>query len=592
MRAARPRRKARQESGPEGRNEGEPHRMSSDRATTSEPSRYLNGEGCQGRAGQSRKDIGPQSSVGGHRAGGVSGGGTLERVAGVSCETCGGGEPRGAPTSGTSRAIPGEAGGAAAGVGDLHSSVDPAESKTAGERREGACSHAPQRGEGPDDGRGEELWIKTSPKVRKLQRVLYRKAKAEPLWRFYSLYGELFRQDLLADALDQVISNQGAPGVDGMRVEELEGKPEVRAAWLLALSAELRSRLYKPSPVRRVYIWKDRARTKRRPLGIPTVKDRVVQAAVAILLQPIWEADFHEHSYAYRPRRRTHQAMDAIKEAMLSGKVEVVDADLSSYFDTIPHRQLLRQVAKRVSDGSILRLIKAWLRAPVVEEDGTTGKRRVMPSTRGTPQGGVISPLLANLYLNGLDHAVNEACELKPTMVRYADDLVILAKPGDGAQLQARLKRWLEARGLVLNEEKTRLVDARVEPFRFLGFDVSWRRGMRSGRRYPHVEPSAKSCMEMRDKVRDVLNVRTRNLPAVAVIRKVNQITRGWAIAFRYGNCTRVFGKQQRFTRDRLRRWLWRKYGCTHALFGFFSNDRLNGQYHLWQWPLTAPYQR
>ena len=418
--------------------------------------------------------------------------------------------------------------------------------------------------------------------------MLYRKAKAEPHWRFYSLYGELYRRDVLSDALDQVIANGGVSGVDGYEVETLAKDPAVREAWLLALVEELRTKRYRPSPVLRVYIWKDQARTKRRALGIPTVKDRVVQSAAAIVLQPIWEADFHDHSYAYRPKRRTHQAMDKVREALLSGKVEVVDADLSSYFDLIPHRQLLRQVAKRVSDGSVLRLIKAWLRAPIVEEDWDTGRRKVLPNRCGTPQGGVISPLLANLYLNDLDHAVNEKCEQKPTMVRYADDLLILCKPGQGTGLRTRLKRWLEARELKLNEEKTRLVDTRKEAFEFLGFVVAWRQGLRSKRWYPHVEPSAKSQAKLRDKVRAVLEVRTRNQPAVAVIRKVNQITRGWATAFHYGNSTHVFGKQQTFVRDRLRRWLWRKYSRTHGLFEFFTDDRLHGQYQLWHWPLTA----
>lgn len=302
------------------------------------------------------------------RAGGVSGGGGFGRVVRASGETCRGEWPSGRSTSGPSAATPREAGRAVAGVGDLHSSVDPADRTTAGERREGTCPHASQSGEGPDDGWSDELWIKTSPKVRKLQRVLYRKAKAEPRWRFYSLYGELYRQDVLSDALDQVIANRGAPGVDGFEVGTLAKDSAVRAAWLHALAEELRTKRYRPSPVRRVYIWKDQAKTKRRALGIPTVKDRVVQSAAAIVLQPIWEADFHDHSYAYRPKRRTHQAMDKVKEALLSGKVEVVDADLSSYFDLIPHRRLLRQVAKRVSDGSMLRLIKAWLRAPIVEE--------------------------------------------------------------------------------------------------------------------------------------------------------------------------------------------------------------------------------
>jgi RNA-directed DNA polymerase len=566
--------------------------MSSENTTTGEPSRSTDGEGCQDRAGQSRQDIGPQSLLSDQRAGGVSGGGGLGRVGRLSGETCHGGWPAGDPTSGPSVATPREAGRAVAGVGDLHSSVDPADRTTAGERREGTCPPASQRGEGPDDGWSEELWIKTSPKVRKLQRVLYRKAKAEPHWRFYSLYGELYRRDVLSDALDQVIANGGVPGVDGYEVETLAKDPAVREAWLLALVEELRTKRYRPSPVLRVYIWKDQAKTKRRALGIPTVKDRVVQSAAAIVLQPIWEADFHDHSYAYRPKRRTQQAMDKVKEALLNGKVEVVDADLSSYFDLIPHRQLLRQVAKRVSDGSVLRLIKAWLRAPIVEEDRTTGRRKVLPNRCGTPQGGVISPVLANLYLNDLDHAVNDQCEQKPTMVRYADDLLILCKPGQGAGLQMRLKRWLDARQLKLNEEKTRLVDTRQEAFEFLGFVVAWRQGLRSKRWYPHVEPSAKSQAKLRDKVRAVLEVRTRNQAAVAVIRKVNQITRGWATAFHYGNSTHVFGKQQAFVRNRLRRWLWRKYSRTHGLFEFFTDDRLHGQYKLWNWPLTAAWTR
>ena len=566
--------------------------MSSVTETTDESSRYLNGEDCKDRKRQSRKDVGPKSLISDQHVGGVSGGGGVGKVVRLSGETCGGGASCDASTTGTSAAKPRKAGRAVAGVGDLHSSGDLADIKTAGERREGTCSHASQSGKGPDDGWGDELWIKTSPKVRKLQRVLYRKAKAEPRWRFYSLYGELYRQDILSDALDQVIANDGVPGVDGFEVETLAKNEAYRAAWLLALAEEMRTKTYRPSPVLRVYIWKDQARTKRRALGIPTVKDRVVQSAAVIVLQPILEADFHDHSYAYRPKRRTHQAMDKVKEAMLSGKVEVVDADLSSYFDMIPHRELLQLVAKRVSDGSVLRLIKTWLRAPIVEEDRDTGCRKVSANRCGTPQGGVISPLLANLYLNDLDHAVNEKCEQKPTMVRYADDLLILCKPGQGAGLQTRLKRWLEARKLKLNEEKTRLVDTRKEGFEFLGFSVAWRQGMKSKRRYPHVEPSAKSLAKLRDKVRMELDVRTRNQPAVAVVRKVNQITRGWATAFHYGNSTHVFSNQQAFVRNRLRRWLWRKYSRTHGLFEFFTDDRLHGQYKLWHWPLTAAWKQ
>ena len=566
--------------------------MSSETATTDEPSRYLNGEGGQGQAGQSRKDIGPKSSMSGQRVGGVSGDGGLGRADEVSWETCRrAASPAEAATDGTTSSLAAKTVQAAAGVGDLHSSVEARDSITRAERREGACANAPQRSKGPDeqdDGRGENLWIRTSPKVRKLQRALYRKAKAEPRWRFYSLYGELLRGDLLADALDAVMANGGAPGVDGFRVEQLKDEAK-RTEWLGTLATELRSKTYRPAPVRRVYIWKDLARTKRRPLGIPTVKDRVVQTAVAILLQPIWEADFHDNSYAYRPRRNTHQAMETIKEALLSGRTEVVDADLSSYFDTIPHRELMRRVARRVSDGAILKLIKGWLRAPIVEEDRTSGKRKVTPNTRGTPQGGVVSPLLANLYLDALDHAVNDRCELQPVMVRYADDLVILARPGQGAGLRARLQRWTQQHGLTLNEEKTRLVDYRQEAFQFLGFSVG-RRLSRKGRWYPHVEPSAKSCGKLRSKVRELLNVRTRNQSTAERVTQLNRVTQGWARAFHYANSTAKFDRLQHYVRQTLRRWLWRKHGGKRALFAHYTDERLHGTYKLWRWPLHAAW--
>lgn len=387
------------------------------------------------------------------------------------------------------------------------------------------------------------------------------------------------------------MKNDGVPGVDGFEIEPLKEDATVRAKWLGALAAELKGKTYVPSPVLRVYLWKDAAKTKRRPLGIPTVKDRVVQTAMAILLQPIMEADFHDHSCAYRPRRNTKQAMDTIKAALLSGRTEVVDADRSSYFDTIPHPELMRRVARRVSDGAILQLIKAWLRAPIVEEDRQSGTRKVTPNTRGTPQGGVISPLLANLYLDPLDHAVNERCELQPVMGRYADDLVILARPGQSAGLRERLQRWTQARGLTLNEEKTRLVDYRREGFAFLGFSVS-RRLSRKGRYYPHVEPSAKSCGNLRAKVREPLEVRTRNQPTDEVVAHLNQVTQGWARAFHYGNSTAKFAGLQHYVRQTLRRWLWRKHGRTRAQYGHYTNDRLHEHYGLWSWPLHAAWHK
>ena len=271
--------------------------------------------------------------------------------------------------------------------------------------------------------------IKTPDKVRQLQIALYRKAKAEPKYRFWSLYGELLRLDLLDRALEMQRQNDGEAGVDGESFAAIHASPQVRQQWLDRLRAELKAKTYRPSPVRRVMIAKSGG--GERPLGIPTVKDRVVQTALCLLLMPIFEADYHPRSYGYRPKRQAHQAIAEIQKAVQRGYVEIIDADLSKFFDTIPHRGLTKAVARRVSDGSVLRLIKSWLRAPVVEED-KDGTRRVLPNRRGTPQGGVISPLLANLYLNPLDYGVNETTSGQARMVRYADDFVIACAPGRG----------------------------------------------------------------------------------------------------------------------------------------------------------------
>lgn len=523
--------------------------------------------------------------------GGVSEDGTFEREAKVSWEI----SHREAATS-----QPPEQGGhsskagrAEGEVGAPRSSCEPPQSQSGVEPRGGAWVNASQSGEGSGDGWADEARalferITTPQKIQKLQRTLYRKAKAEPGYRFYSLYGELCRHDLIDCAMVMVARNGGAAGIDGQTCSVLVSD-EHREAWKTALIEELRHRTYRASPVRRVYILKDDG--KQRPLGIPTVKDRVVQAAVVLLLLPILEADSHPHSYAYRPRRGAHDAIEAIKRAVLTGRTEVIDADLSGYFDSIPHHRLLRIVSRRVSDGHILKLIKGWLKAPIVERDLKTGRSHTKDNDRGTPQGGVISPVLANAYLNRLDWEVNERCESKPVMVRYADDFVILARPGQTTLLQERLKRWLSHRGLTLNEKKTRLVDLRQQAIKFLGFELMVRHGSKSGRRYLHIEPHPKSLQKLRAKVREKLNRSTLRRAPEEVIADLNRQLKGWSHYFHIGNSTKAFSDVNRYLYGRLSRWAWRKHGRRTGLWQQFTDGSLWEQYGLFKLPTWARWK-
>jgi group II intron reverse transcriptase/maturase len=401
--------------------------------------------------------------------------------------------------------------------------------------------------------------LKTPEKIRELQRKLYRKAKQEKEYRFYLLYDKVYRMDILNHAYRLVNANKGAPGIDGEAFERIEERGGGVEKYLEEIAGELKRRAYKPQAVRRVYIPK--ASGGKRPLGIPVIKDRVVQMAVKIVIEPIFEADFQDNSYGFRPKRSAHQAVDDVKKHLFEGKMDVIDADISKCFDTIPHDKLMQLVAKRIVDKHIFRLIRMWLKAPIVEER-EDGKKEYKGNDKGTPQGGVISPLLANIYLNVLDTlwAVKKVQErLGARLVRYADDSVILCR-GNTSRILRGFKKVLSDLGLTINEEKTRAVDTRQESFNFLGFAIGMKRGWRTGKIYPHIEPSRKALKQIRSEIKQLTTERYSAIPTEDVIRNVNKVARGWVGYFRYGNCTKALSSLRRYLVYRIRIYLRRKH--------------------------------
>src|SRR5436190_3853758 len=341
----------------------------------------------------------------------------------------------------------------------------------------------------------------TPEKIRSLQRKLYRKAKAEPAFRFYVLYDKICREDILRHAYAVACANAGAAGVDGMTFAQIEALG--LEAWLAGLREELVSKTYRPDPVRRVMISKPDG--GERPLGIPTIRDRVIQTAAKLVLEPIFEADFEDNAYGYRPARG---AVDAVKEVhrhICRGYTDVVDADLSRYFDSIPHAELLKSVARRIVDRHVLRLIKLWLKAPIEERDDGDGTRRIgggKSSTRGTPQGGVASPLLANIYMNRfLKHwrLTGRGEAFRAHVVAYADDFVILSR-GCAAEALAWTKAVMTRLGLALNEAKTSLKNARQERFDFLGYSFGPHCYKGNGKWCLSASPSKKSMQRFKTK--------------------------------------------------------------------------------------------
>jgi RNA-directed DNA polymerase len=347
--------------------------------------------------------------------------------------------------------------------------------------------------------------LTTPMNIRTLQRKLYCKAKAEPAYRFYLLYDKIHRDDILVHAYALARAHAGAPGVDGVTFAVVEATG--LAEWLAAIRTDLVAKTYRPAPVRRVMIPKPGG--GERPLGIPTIRDRVVQTAAKLVLEPIFEADLDPAAHGYRPGRGGADAIKAVHVLLCRGYTEVVDADLSKYFDTIPHQDLMRSVARRIVDRHVLRLIKLWLKAPVEERDAD-GTRRMtggQNSRRGTPQGGVISPLLANLYMNRfLKHwrGTGRGEVWRAHVISYADDFVILSR-GHAAEALAWTGRVMTKLGLALNETKTAIRDARRERFDFLGYSFGPHHYRKDGHWYLGASPSTKSVLRLKAKVSDIL---------------------------------------------------------------------------------------
>jgi len=397
--------------------------------------------------------------------------------------------------------------------------------------------------------------------IRELQEALHAKAKEAPSYRFYSLYDKICRLDVLMFAYERCRHNAGAPGVDGQTFDDIEASGMEQ--WLDALRHDLQNRSYRPSPIRRVFIPKPDG--KQRPLGIGTIRDRVAQMAMVVVLESIFEADLPPEQYAYRPGRSAHDAVRRVHALVNAGYTSVVDADLSGYFDSIPHTELLKSVARRVSDGQVLALIKAWLEAPVEERDQ---RGRVSRTTRnrderlGTPQGSPLSPLLANLYFRRFVlgwSSLGHAQRLDAHIVNYADDFVICCRHNAEQALKA-MRNMMSKLKLTVNESKTRVCKLPAEPFDFLGYTIGPCYRARTGTCYLGTRPSAKRVSRIKREISVITGRRMGLLPVEVQVSRLNHLLNGWSNYFCLGAVSAAYRAVDYHVRERLRQWLCRKH--------------------------------
>lgn len=398
-------------------------------------------------------------------------------------------------------------------------------------------------------------------KVWKLQTALRAKAKGAPDYRFYLLYDKVYRLDVLTQAWKQCRANGGAPGVDGQTFADVEAYGSER--WLEELAEQLRKQTYRPQAVRRVFIPKPDG--KQRPLGIPTIQDRVVQTAALLVLEPIFETDLQDEQYAYRPGRNAHQALTQVRQLLDTGHREVIDADLSGYFDAIPHAELMKSVARRVSDRHLLHLLKMWLEMPVEEEDQRGHIQRTTRNKdegRGSPQGSPISPLLANLYMRRFVlgwKTLGHQSRFQARIVNYADDFVIMCR-GRADSAMTMMRNMMQQLKLTVNETKTRRARLPEETFDFLGYTFGKLYSPRTGGAYLGLRPSQRKVLSICRKVSELTGRSTRHQETGEQVAHLNRVLRGWANYFSIGSVSTAYRAVDSHVRARLRYWLCKKH--------------------------------